>query len=146
MDNGIEKSKQILDEFTKTTGFTHKLVGINILSANPKRLADFYNEVMGADIVNNEEHGGPNRIEIWFGERNENTTCITVNYDEKYVPSVSEACHGFEFRVADADKEYRRIVEAGIEVKELPRDLPWGYRYFNIKDPDGNGIDIVQIL
>ena len=27
-----------------------------------------------------------------------------------------------------------------------PCDLPWGYRYFHIKDPDGNGIDLVQKL
>ncbi|MGI5899778.1 MAG: AraC family transcriptional regulator [Christensenellales bacterium] len=146
MNDYLEKGKQILDDFTKTTGFSLKFVGTNIVSSNPQRLADFYKDVLGAFIVNDKEHGGPHRIEIWFGERNENTTWITVNYDEGFKPQVYNTCQGFEFRVADADAEYKRIVELGVEVKEPPQDLPWGYRYFNIKDPDGNGIDIVQAL
>ena len=146
MSDYLEKGKQILDNFTKTTGFTRKFVGINIVSSDPKRVADFYEKVLGAYIVNDQEHGGPNRIEIWFGERNENTTWITVNYDEGFKLQSVNTCQGFEFRVADADAEYKRIIEMGIEVKEPPKDLPWGYRYFNIKDPEGNGIDIVQAL
>ncbi len=146
MNNYLENSKQILDEFTKATGFTRKFTGINMVSSNPKRLADFYKNVLGAYIVDDKEHGGPHRIEIWFGERNENTTWITLNYDEGFRPQTYNVCQGFEFRVADADAEYKRIRELGVEIKEPPQDLPWGYRYFNIKDPDGNGIDIVAAL
>ena len=146
MNDYLENGKQILDGFTKASGFTRKFVGINIVSSNPKRLADFYKEVLGAYIVNDKEHGGPHRIEIWFGERNENTIWITVNYDEGFKPQTYNACQGFEFRVADADTEYNRICGLGVEMKEPPKDLPWGYRYFNIKDPDGNGIDIVASL
>ena len=144
MNDYLEKSKRIMDDFTKSTGFTRKMVGINIVSSDPKRIADFYKSVLGADIC--EEHGGPHRIEIWFGERNENTTWITVNYDEGFKPQTFNTCQGFEFRVADAVAEYKRIKALGIEIKEPPKDLPWGCRYFNIKDPDGNGIDIVQAL
>ena len=146
MNDYLENGKQILDSFTKATGFTRKFVGINIVSSNPERLANFYKEVLGAYIVNDKEHGGPHRIEIWFGERNENTTWITVNYDEGFKPQTYNTCQGFEFRVSDADAEYNRICGLGIEIKEPPKDLPWGYRYFNIKDPDGNGIDIVAAL
>ena len=146
MKDYLEKGKQILDDFTKTTGFARKMVGINIVSSNPKHLADFYKKVLGAEIVDDQEHGGPNRIEIWFGERNENTTWITVNYDEGFKPQKYNACQGFEFRVADAEAEYKRICDLGVEVKESPKNVPWGYRFFNITDPDGNGIDIVQAL
>jgi len=133
-----------MEKSTRTTGFVQKLVSINVVSPNPKRLADFYRDVLGAEI--NEEHGGPHRIEIWFGPKNDSTVCIVANYDEGFVPQVYNTCQGFEFRVADADSEYKRIRGLGVEVKEPPKDLPWGYRYFNIKDPDGNGIDIVQQL
>lgn len=146
MNDYLEKGRQIMDDFTRATGFTHKFVGINIVSSNPKRVAAFYKDVLGAYIVDDEQHGGPHRIEIWFGERDENTTWITVNYDEGFKQQTYNTCQGFEFRVADADAEYRRIKDLGVEVKEPPKDLPWGYRYFNIKDPDGNGIDIVQAL
>ena len=128
----------------KSDNLPNKLVGINIVSSNPKRLADFYRDILGAEIV--EDHGGPHRIEIWFGPKNDSTVWITVNYDVKFVPQTYNACQGFEFRVANADSEYKRIRDLGIKIKEPPQNLPWGYRFFNIKDPDGNGIDIVQAL
>ena len=152
MDNPFEKSKQILDEFTNKTGFTHKFVLINIMSPNPTRLADFYKDVLGADIVNHEWYGGPNRIEMWFGERNENNTCITVHYNEGFKSQANSSStfmgfefgFGFEFRVADVDAEYERIREMDVKIKYSPKDVPWGYRYFGILDPDGNEIDLVS--
>lgn len=141
MSEYIEKGKQIMSDFTELTGFSRKLVSINIVSSDPKRLADFYRDILGADV--NEEHGGPHRIEIWFGKRDENTACIVANYDEGFIPQTFNTCQGFEFRVSDADAEYKRMRNFGVEIKEPPKDLPWGYRFFNIKDPDGNGIDIV---
>ncbi len=153
MENPFEKSKRILGDFTEKTGFTHKFVLLNIMSPNPVRLADFYKKVLGADIVNHEWYGGPKRIEIWFGERNENNTCIVAHYNENYKPQTSgssafmgvEWNFGFEFRVADADAEYERIRTMDVEIKYPPKDVPWGYRYFGIKDPDGNSIDLVSV-
>lgn len=142
--NYLEKGKQILREFTAKTGFTRKLVLINIVSANPVRLSEFYRDVLEANIV--DDRGGPDRIEIWFGERDENAVCIAVNYQKDYIPVKTTTCQGFEFRVANADAEYRRMLNMGIKIEQEPQNLPWGYRYFNIKDPDGNGIDIVQAL
>lgn len=144
MSDYTEKGKQIMTDFEKTTGFSRKVVSFNIVSPDPKRLAYFYRDVLGADIC--EEHGGPHRIEIWFGERNESTACIVANFDEDFIPQAFNACQGFEFRVKDADAEYKRMLELGVEVTEPPKDLPWGVRYFNIKDPDGNGIDIVALI
>lgn len=142
----LEKGKQILREFTATTGFTRKLVLINIVSANPVCLGEFYRDILEANLVNDPEHGGPNRVEIWFGERDENAVCIAVNYQADYIPAKTTTCQGFEFRVANADAEYRRMLNMGVKIEQEPQNLPWGYRYFNIKDPDGNGIDIVQAL
>jgi len=152
MENPFEKSRQILDDFTKTTGFTRKFVLLNIMSPNPVRLAEFYRDVLGADILNHEWYGGPNRIEIWFGERNENNICIAVHYNEEYKPQPTsgntfmgfEFGFGFELRVADADAEYERIRDTDVEIKYLPKDVPWGYRCFGIKDPDGNTVDLVS--
>ncbi len=140
----LEKGKKILREFTEKTGFTRKLVLVNIVSVNPVRLADFYHDILGAAI--NSDHGGPNRIEIWFGEQDEHSVCIAVNYQKDYIAAKTTTCQGFEFRVANADAEYQRMLKLGVKIDKGPQDLPWGYRYFNIKDPDGNGIDIVQPL
>jgi len=121
-----------------------KLICINVPTPDTKRFSEFYQKVLGANI--DESHGGPNRIEIWFGDKNERTVCIVASQDDKYEKSETTACQGFEFAVQNANEEYERILSLGIEIKESPKDLPWGYRYFNIKDPDGNGIDIVQAL
>ena len=136
--------------------FTKSLVCVNIASPDPKRLADFYREILGANV--NEEYGGPRRIEIWFGEKSK-AVLIVANLDEGIAPRAEnkskwfefrgqrhDSSRGFELRVADADSEYERIRSLGVEVKEPPKNLPWGYRIFTIKDPDGNDIEIVAAL
>lgn len=138
-----------MNETTRTHRASMKLRCMNIVSANPTRLADFYKTILGANV--DESHGGPHRIEIWFGDIQEGspedkTVFIVVNCDEGFTPRTFNACQGFELHVSDANAEYKRIQALGVEVKEPPKDLPWGYRFFNIKDPDGNGIDIVQAL
>ena len=145
-DEYFVKGERTMSEIKKATGFSGNLVLINIVSADPIRLADFYENVLGADITRCEMHGYPHRIEMWFGPRSDSTVCIVVNYDEGFKPQTYNACQGFEFRVADADTEYERMCALGIEVHEQPKDLPWGYRFFHIKDPDGNGIDIVASI
>lgn len=138
------KGEKKMSEGTQPKGALVSLVNVNVVTSDPKRLADFYQNVLGAEI--DESHGGPHRIEIWFGPKNASTVCIVANYDEEFAPQTYNTCQGFEFRVADADVEYKRMLGLGVEIKEPPKDLPWGYRYFNIKDPDGNGIDIVAEL
>ncbi len=138
-----------MKETTETYAASLKLKGINIASADPPKLADFYKTVLNANV--DESHGGTQRIEIWFGDKltdslDDKTPFIVVNYAEGSTPPASGTCQGFEIQVSDVNAEYKRIRALGIEVKEPPQDLPWGYRYFHLKDPDGNGIDIVQKL
>ena len=121
-----------------------KLVSVNLPTPDAKKLANFYHDVLGASI--DDSHGGPGRIEIRFGEKDYSTVFIVATQDEDYERSATTACQGFEFSVQDANEEYKRILNLGIVVEEPPKDLPWGYRYFHIKDSDGNGIDLVQKL
>lgn len=126
-----------------------RLKCVNIVSADPIRLAGFYGGVLGLNI--DETHGGPDRIEMWCGDSREQSpgdrkVLVVVSRDEECMRQASRACRGFEFQVPDVDAEYRRMRSMGVEVKEPPRDLPWGYRYFTIEDPDGNTVDIVQAL
>jgi len=136
-----ENGRTTRRESTKMKDTPMQLRCINIVSADPKRLAGFYHNVLGANI--DESHGGPHRIEIGFGDNDEKNIFIVVHYDAGFTPQTCNACQGFEFHVKNVDAEYKRIRDLGVEIKEAPKDLPWGYRFFNIKDPDGNGIDIV---
>ena len=143
-ENYFVKGEKSMSKLEETNGASTNLVGINLITADPKRLANFYKDVLGAEI--DESHGGPHRIEIWFGPRSDSTVLIVANFDEGSRPQKYNAYRGFELRVSDADAEYKRICNLGVEIKEPPTDLPWGYRYFNIQDPDGNNIDLVAQL
>jgi catechol 2,3-dioxygenase-like lactoylglutathione lyase family enzyme len=48
------------------------------------------------------------------------------------------------FQVADAEAEYRRLVEAGLEFALPLRDEPWGQRRFGVVDPAGVWVDVVE--
>ena len=43
-----------------------------------------------------------------------------------------------EFRVADVDHEYRRLVKLVDEFVQAPTTMPWGNRSLLFRDPDGN--------
>jgi predicted enzyme related to lactoylglutathione lyase len=43
---------------------------------------------------------------------------------------------------ADADREFKRVVEAGGRAIYAPRDEPWGMHSAMIADPEGNMIEI----
>jgi uncharacterized glyoxalase superfamily protein PhnB len=47
---------------------------------------------------------------------------------------------------AEVDETYARIVEAGFESEKEPWDAFWGYRYAQMRDPDGVGIDLYAAL
>lgn len=121
-----------------------KLKCINVPTPDTKRFSEFYQKALGATVI--DSRGGPNRIEIWFDDKDEADICIVATQDAEYNRPETSACQGFEFSVQDVDAEYKRIQALNIEISEPPKDLPWGFRYFNMKDPDGNGIDIVQAL
>lgn len=122
----------------------NRLAGVNLVTADPQRLAYFYRDVLGASIE--EGRGGPDRIEIWFGPQGEGTVCIAANRDPDFVPHAYAACQGLELRVADVDALYAQVCAAGVQPAAPPQNLPWGYRYFHVEDPDGNGVDLVQKL
>ena len=46
----------------------------------------------------------------------------------------------------DVDRVYRELLEAGAESGKEPWDAPWGQRYAQLKDPDGNAVDLFAPL
>ena len=47
---------------------------------------------------------------------------------------------------ADVDATYERMVAAGYHGHKPPWDAFWGQRYALIRDPDGNGVDLLAPL
>ncbi len=51
-----------------------------------------------------------------------------------------------DFLVENIDEEYKRLREAGVEFSEPPNDTAWGARIAPFRDPDGNYLQLVQII
>lgn len=64
---------------------------------------------------------------------------------EKYIPHSAEPGNNrsaiLEFRVLDADKEYKRLQTIVTTWVKPPTTQPWGTRSIYFRDPDGNLVD-----
>jgi len=49
------------------------------------------------------------------------------------------------FRVDDADAHHRVLLAHGL-TPELPRNGPWGERFFHLSDPDGHELSFAALL
>jgi catechol 2,3-dioxygenase-like lactoylglutathione lyase family enzyme len=88
----------------------------------------------------------------WFvllaggGERP--ATLAFMHTDHPSSPPTPAAFRGdgafITFQVADADAEYRRLVEAGLSCDLPLTEEPWGQRRFGVIDPAGMWVDVVE--
>ena len=113
-----------------------KLRCINIVSQSPQSLTAFYEQVFSAKAAERT----PGRWELRVGDI---FLVFTPTCEKVIVPT--ESC-GLEFEVGDVDGEYKRLLDAGIEVAAPPVTYPWKWRAFAVKDPDGNNLDFVQYV
>jgi uncharacterized glyoxalase superfamily protein PhnB len=47
---------------------------------------------------------------------------------------------------ADVDAVYKRLIDEGVQSYKEPWDAFWGQRYAQVKDPDGNVVDLFAPL
>ena len=50
------------------------------------------------------------------------------------------------FHVSDVDAFHQRALAAGHKPHDVPRDAPWGERYFHLTDPDGHELSFGRPL
>jgi uncharacterized glyoxalase superfamily protein PhnB len=71
------------------------------------------------------------------------------SFDPDWQPATGGPQIGFAFRCAspaDVDGVYERMVAAGYDGHKPPWDAPWGQRYAQLRDPDGNSADLYSPL
>ncbi len=56
-----------------------------------------------------------------------------------------KAENALRFGVTNVEKVRKRLVEMGLEVEEIS-EVPDLIRYFDFRDPDGNGLSFYQLL
>ena len=117
------------------------LFGICLITENVRRLADFYQAVLQAEVEDGDIH-----VEV----RTEG--CGLAIYSRE----AAERDMGFHFdgqtgtgtttlmfRVADVDAEFERLQPIVPAFMTRPTTYPWGARAFHFRDPDGNIVDFV---
>jgi predicted enzyme related to lactoylglutathione lyase len=117
-----------------------KFISTRIITADVKRLVDFYEMVTEVSAVWGNE---------LFAEIPTPVGTLAIGSD-KTVPlfglgSAEPAANRsaiLEFIVEDVDAEYERLRERVGEVVTEPTTMPWGNRALLFRDPDGNLINL----
>jgi len=47
--------------------------------------------------------------------------------------------------VDDVDRAYRDLVSKGVMFESEPRDMPWGHRVAQLRDPEGRSVQLAQL-
>ena len=71
------------------------------------------------------------------------------SFDPDWQPATGGPGAGIAFRCdspGDVDATYERLVAAGAKSHKEPWDAFWGMRYAQLRDPDGNGVDLFADL
>lgn len=127
-----------------------RLSYIRLLVRDFDRCFDFYSEIMGFDIT--------------WGEKGEDYASFQVNektmlslYKQELMMQHLGLAESVEvqndyrmtivFDSENVDDEYQRLRELNASFLNEPHDVPgWGSRCFHIVDPEGNLIEINQVL
>ncbi|OBH91226.1 VOC family protein [Mycobacterium sp. E2733] len=117
-----------------------KFVSTRIITADVRRLVDFYETVTEAPAVWGNE---------LFAEIPTPVGTLAIGSDQT-VPlfaagSVEPAANRsaiVEFMVDDVDAEYERLHQRVTDVVAQPTTMPWGNRALLLRDPDGNLVNL----
>ena len=117
------------------------LISVRIITADVKRLVQFYEHITGIKPVQYTED---------FAELKTQTATLAIGSTntlqffggDEVAKSAQNRTAIIEFRVTDADKDYERL--AGFlqpYIVQKPTTMPWGNRSLLFRDPDGNLIN-----
>ncbi|MGB6689924.1 MAG: VOC family protein [Terracidiphilus sp.] len=110
-----------------------------LIASDVKRLVDFYEPILQQKA----KWSGNDYAEFATGAGT--LAIFSAAAQEKYIPGSAEAAKNrsviVEFKVADADAEYRRLQGLVKNWVKPPTTQPWGTRSIYFRDPDGNLVD-----
>ena len=109
--------------------------GICIISADVRRLAEFYIQVLGVE-------GTVNSTFVGLATKG---AALSIFSEEGMEDMASGSMQGagrggytIEFEVADVDRQYQRLQAMQVPIVKPPTTQPWGRRSVWFRDPDGN--------
>jgi predicted enzyme related to lactoylglutathione lyase len=115
-------------------------ISTRIITADVKRLAEFYELVTGVAVVWGNELFAeiPTRIGTLAIGSDKTVPLFGVGSAE---PAANRSAI-LEFIVEDVDAEYQRLRDHLGEVVTEPTTMPWGNRALLFRDPDGNLVNL----
>jgi catechol 2,3-dioxygenase-like lactoylglutathione lyase family enzyme len=115
---------------------TPALTNACLITKDVKRLVDFYEPV----LLLKAKRSADDYAELPTGLGV--LAIFSAKAQEDYIPGSAEAAKNksviLEFKVADVDREYRRLQSLVKTWVKPPTTQPWGTRSFYFRDPDGN--------
>lgn len=116
-----------------------KLVNTCVITNNVNQLVQFYERILSVKAKR------PSADYAEFSTGGGVLAIFSAEAQEKYIPGSAEAGSNksliLEFRVADVDREYRRLQSLVETWVKPPTTQVWGTRSFHFRDPDGNLVD-----
>jgi uncharacterized glyoxalase superfamily protein PhnB len=128
-----------------------KLDAIGLVVADLKTAVTFY-QMLGLDFGDAVDGEGHDHAEadLGGGMRLMLDTLEGIKaFDTAYTPAQGDPRASLAFRCqspASVDELYARLTQAGAHAHKEPWDAFWGQRYAQLRDPDGNGVDLYAPL
>ncbi len=112
---------------------------VSVPVTDQERSRQFYVDQLGFEIVRDNPMGPAQR---WLQVRPSSgaeTSLTLVTWLDSMSPG---SMKGLVIETAEVDADHQRLTEAGVTVGSIEQ-APWG-RYFQLHDPDGNGLVVQQ--
>ncbi len=121
---------------------TSRLASIRIITADIRRLVQFYETVTGVDAMWATDEFAELRwpaFTLAIG-----STATLALFGGNVAQAAANRSVIVEFLVDDVDTDYARILAAApvVTVAQPPTTMPWGNRSLLLRDPDGNLVNL----
>jgi catechol 2,3-dioxygenase-like lactoylglutathione lyase family enzyme len=109
---------------------------VMVYTTDLKRALAFYADALGLQVLVATPLYGYARLKFPDG-----AGTLALHLAE---PGATVAADGIRlyFEVRDLDAFCDRLVARGVAVKQMPQDMPWGWRHAYVDDPDGHEISL----
>ena len=115
------------------------LVNTCLITRNVRALVKFYASILKRDAQMTNDDYAEFHTDVGV------LAIFSAEAHERYIPGSAAAASNrsviLEFRVADVDREYRRLHDLVKVWVKPPTTQPWGTRSICFRDPDGNLVD-----